>query len=1150
MVRAVVTSEQGGVAVSWVGNTLTVTDGADFPRDGGQFIVEGDPATVYSYSLVTDGATEDDPDIITTVDPAPAGLPTGDEFRLTLWPAAVSSVAEVALPESTEDTVPAIIPHALKPYLPDGVRDPEAQEAVIIGQRDMAWVVVDILDQPEVVMAEVVQTVADARAEAMEAHGLASAATTAAQDAHNEAVAAQDTADAAVTAAGTAQATATNAAQAAADAAGVATSKADVLIQSTAPSAAYQKATTLWIDTTGGANTPKRWSEANGWVTVTDKAATDAAAAAAAAQTAATNAATAAQAAQDEAEDALAAAATAQSTADGKVTTFYGGTAPTATATGDLWVDTTANRLKRWNDTTWADVTDPVLQKALTAAGDAMAAADGKVRTFAQNEPPTGMVAADVGDLWVDTNDGNKLHRYSGSAWVAVQDASIATAKAAADAAAQAAANAAGIAGGKADVLIQSTAPAAAMQKATTLWIDTTGGTNKPKRWDGSAWAVVTDKAATDAATAAANAQTTATNAATAAANAQTAADNAAAAAAAAQTAAGNAQTTATNAMTSANGRNSRVTSTSAPSGSVNPNTGNAWVDGDTWWQWDSTTTRNVIGAWTRRAGAWQAEAIGHQTIASVDTNKLVVTGSAYMAQAVVDKIVGDAAYYKLFTADRIQLQAPGASVYYDGNFLDPGLSALRATNSGFSYNTILNTMTGTGSFWLTYNAQDEGLTMPLIVGQKYLVRVTGTGLTAGNYAFAVRDSAGYTVRTPTYTATGMEFVLTTTASFTRVNVYSQSTNSATIERVEFVAMVGSTLIEPGAITTEHLKATAIDGMVITGATIRTAATGARVQIDSAGIKTWDASGNNTAHISGTVGSLIGFTLTGGLIRTADGPTRVVLTGDGWQKGLTYYIDNKTAFHLCDYNGNYELRFNHPGTTTPSARLDASGFRLFNTAGAVRGVLTVGTNGMAIQSAEGTGQAAVNVFNDGDVAVNAKPNATSNVTIEGAKSVNINTLNTSTGFGTWRFQTGTISGVTRTEFRYVQARSGMPQTTLAANLHMDANGLFYATTSRGVYKVDQRPADYGDLALRLTPKTWIDASALDQDPDYRGRTVGLVLEDVLAVGGAHFASYNADGEPDGVMYDRIHLAYIPILQRHNEELATLRARVDRLENPA
>ncbi|MBY6309914.1 phage tail protein [Alcaligenes faecalis] len=69
-----------------------------------------------------------------------------------------------------------------------------------------------------------------------------------------------------------------------------------------------------------------------------------------------------------------------------------------------------------------------------------------------------------------------------------------------ADAAAHAAAQASGLAEGKSDVLIQSATPAASYRNSKTLWIDTTGGANTPKRWSGSAWVAVTDKAATDAA--------------------------------------------------------------------------------------------------------------------------------------------------------------------------------------------------------------------------------------------------------------------------------------------------------------------------------------------------------------------------------------------------------------------------------------------------------------------------------------------------------------------------------------------------------------------------------------------------------------------------------------------------------------------------
>lgn len=100
-------------------------------------------------------------------------------------------------------------------------------------------------------------------------------------------------------------------------------------------------------------------------------------------------------------------------------------------------------------------------------------------------------------------------------------------AKAAADTAKTEAANALGIAAGKGDVLIQSAAPATAMRKATTLWIDTTNGANTPKRWSGTAWVAVTDKAVVDAAKAAAAADAKAQQAAKDAADAAAKAESA-----------------------------------------------------------------------------------------------------------------------------------------------------------------------------------------------------------------------------------------------------------------------------------------------------------------------------------------------------------------------------------------------------------------------------------------------------------------------------------------------------------------------------------------------------------------------------------------------------------------------------------------------
>ena len=62
----------------------------------------------------------------------------------------------------------------------------------------------------------------------------------------------------------------------------------------------------------------------------------------------------------------------------------------------------------------------------------AVAIAQGKSKTYVQNDEPTGGTYS-LGDLWIDTNDGNKLYAYSGSAWVLKQDGAISTAQSTAD---------------------------------------------------------------------------------------------------------------------------------------------------------------------------------------------------------------------------------------------------------------------------------------------------------------------------------------------------------------------------------------------------------------------------------------------------------------------------------------------------------------------------------------------------------------------------------------------------------------------------------------------------------------------------------------------------------------------------------------------
>lgn len=240
------------------------------------------------------------------------------------------------------------------------------------------------------------------------------------------------------------------------------------------------------------------------------------------------------------AENAAAAAKTAQGTAD-----TANGAAKTAQDTAN------AAQMAAKSATATAGQAKSAADAAQTAAESAKKTA-GNAETLANTANASANAAkSDAASAKTDASAAKATASNASS--VATQ------AKATADSAAQsatdaanaarkantAAAAAAGVANGKADVLIQSTAPATSMRKASTLWIDTTGGANTPKRWNGSAWVAVTDKAATDAANAAVKANDAAKTAQSTADKAQTAAANAASQANQAQAAAQKAQTTA-----------------------------------------------------------------------------------------------------------------------------------------------------------------------------------------------------------------------------------------------------------------------------------------------------------------------------------------------------------------------------------------------------------------------------------------------------------------------------------------------------------------------------------------------------------------------------------------------------------------------------
>ena len=163
---------------------------------------------------------------------------------------------------------------------------------------------------------------------------------------------------------------ASKASQDAAAAAGLAKGKSTVLVQDERPSTDYENAQTLWIDTTGGANTPKRWgrlpevtvaglasgTSAMGWVNVTDSKAVEAAMA----------------------------AALAQQTADGKNRVQYSMGEPSGDhAQGDMWwvLDDMGHvvHINMWNGAQWVPYKLVVDELAVPSSVGTVSIKDGAI---------------------------------------------------------------------------------------------------------------------------------------------------------------------------------------------------------------------------------------------------------------------------------------------------------------------------------------------------------------------------------------------------------------------------------------------------------------------------------------------------------------------------------------------------------------------------------------------------------------------------------------------------------------------------------------------------------------------------------------------------------------------------------------------------
>ena len=116
------------------------------------------------------------------------------------------------------------------------------------------------------------------------------------------------------------------------------------------------------------------------------------------------------------------------------------------------------------------------------------------------------------------------------------------------------------------------------------------------------------------------------------------------------------------------------------------------------------------------------------------------------------------------------------------------------------------------------------------------------------------------------------------------------------------------------------------------------------------------------------------------------------------------------------------------------------------------------------------------------------------------------------------------------------------QTTgAAANCHITENGLIARSTSARRYKVDL--ADYvpPPTILDLAPRTYRDKREAEQAPQDARTYVGLVAEEVHALGLTEYVTYDQQGQPNSVMYDRLAVGLLGVVQTQQAQIDALTA---------
>lgn len=410
-----------------------------------------------------------------------------------------------------------------------------------------------------------------------------------------------------------------------------------------------------------------------------------------------------------------------------------------------------------------------------------------------------------------------------------------------------------------------------------------------------------------------------------------------------------------------------------------------------------------------------------------------------------------------------------------------------------------------------------------------------------------------------------------------RVEAIAHTTGDWYIDAVELRNVVGTELIQDAAITRAKIANLAVGdaqietlgaGKITTGilaanitvsGRIATALSGARVELNSSGLQAYDGGGSLMVNISNSGGGAL---LTG-TYKTALSGGRVEITPGASESSVRLYTDgtpvgtvpagisiSKTPEIYSPYSESlYITAMNQASMIRMGSSITLSGS---NNAAAIG----IGSSGITVS---GPAMELNNVpfhavtVNAGYVNAQFGLTSTAGASLDGGNV----TIGASYRLNTERIE-AVQTGLLRLEpsTQVISLVTFNKTTASSVNLNISSSGYIARSTSSARYKVNidrtykapleavkkLKPASYWDKGDAERLAALLDATSPSEDMsefDPPRQLIGLIAEDVDALGLTDLVLYDVDGRPDAVFYDKVAVLLLPWLHQIENRLNVL-----------